>query len=75
MAATLALALRLSAVMPDLYFVAQGERFAPQSIFGVHAEGFPQTMPTELYSRAGNIYQMQLSLPAAPSLKRKCSGA
>ncbi|HIT19751.1 MAG TPA: SpoIVB peptidase [Candidatus Fimivivens faecavium] len=59
----------LQLILPDRYYVVQGESFSLGGLFGLKAEGFSQTMPLEVYSRAGNSYQMQLTLPGGPVVK------
>ena len=56
----------LQLILPDRYYVVQGESFSLGGLFGLKAEGFSQTMPLEVYSRAGNSYQMQLPRPGGP---------
>lgn len=65
----LALSLYLSETLPDHYYVVQGDSFAISSRLGIQATGFTQNMPVEVYSRAGNEYKMQLTLPGGPVIK------
>lgn len=65
----LGVALALQAILPDLYYVAQGETFSLPGLFGIQTSGFCQQMPLDLVSRAGNRYRMQLSLPGGAVVK------
>jgi stage IV sporulation protein B len=65
----LGLALSLQVMLPDQYYVAQGEFFSLPGLYGIRASGFSQQMPLELVSRAGNSYRMQISLPGGAVVK------
>ena len=68
--ATGAVVLGLSAMMPDCYYVAQGESLSIKSELPITATGLCQTMPVEVYSRAGNSYKLNLTLSGGPVIKQ-----
>ncbi len=60
----------LQSVLPDRYYVAQGERFSLNGGWlGIKSSGWVDDMPSELVSRAGNEYAMRLSLPGGAVIK------
>lgn len=60
----------LQIMLPDRYYVAQGERFSIDGGWlGIKTNGLVQEMPSELVSRAGNEFPMQLSLPGGAVIK------
>ncbi|MEG1849025.1 MAG: SpoIVB peptidase [Oscillospiraceae bacterium] len=61
--------LSLAVMMPDTYYVAQGEQFGIHSSLGIRVTGLTQQMPLEVYSRAGNRYRMDLELPGGAAIK------
>ena len=67
----LAVLLCLQIMLPDRYYVAQGERFSLNGGWmGIKSSSWVDEMPSELVSRAGNEYSMRLSLPGGAVLKR-----
>ncbi len=64
-----ALAIGLQLGLPSRYYVVQGNRFTPGEAFGVAASGLVDQIPLEVYSRAGNSYTMNLTLPGGIRVK------
>ena len=52
----------LGALLPDHYYVAQGQRLILPGLWGIRAQGWADRMPDELLCRAGNRYSTTLSL-------------
>lgn len=70
MLALLAVLLTLQMMLPDRYYVTQGERFSLNGGWlGIKSSGWVDSMPAELVSRAGNEYAMRLSLPGGAVIK------
>ena len=61
--------LGLSSVMPDCYYVAQGESLEIRSDINIIATGLSQSLPIEVYSMSGNSYKMNLTLGGGPVIK------
>ncbi len=65
----LGLTLILGALLPDNYYVAQGQRLILPNLLGVRAAGWADRIPDELLCRAGNQYSTTLSLWGGPVIK------
>ena len=66
----LAAVLVLDAILPDRYYVAQGEEFSfPNGDFDIKVNSWAETIPQELLSKPGNSYSMRLSLPCGAMIK------
>lgn len=66
----LAVLLCLQMMLPDRYYVAQGEHFSLNGGWlGIKSSGWIENMPSELVSRAGNEYLLRLSLPGGAVIK------
>ena len=59
----------LGALLPDHYYVAQGQRLILPGLWGIRAQGWADRMPDELLCRAGNRYSTTLSLLGGPVIK------
>ena len=66
----LAAVLVLDTILPDRYYVAQGEEFSfPNGDFDIKVNSWAETIPQELLSKPGNSYSMRLSLPCGAMIK------
>lgn len=62
--------LTLDAVLPDRYYVVQGEEFTfPDSEIAIRSDCWAKSIPDDLLSRVGNCYSMKLSLPCGAVIK------
>lgn len=65
-----AFAVYLQVVLPDKYYVVEGESFSINGRYNISATGLADSLPKELYSKAGNSYNMKLSLPMSVAIKQ-----
>ncbi|WMJ83630.1 SpoIVB peptidase [Oscillospiraceae bacterium LTW-04] len=66
----LAILLCLQIMLPDRYYVTQGEHFSLNGGWlGIKSSSWVDNMPPELVSRPGNEYAMRLSLPGGAVIK------
>lgn len=65
-----ALALYTQSILPDHYYVAAGETLTINSTLPITSEASRGSMPVEVYSAAGNSYNVDLRLPYGIEIKQ-----
>ena len=60
----------LGYILPDRYYVAEGEEFCfPDEKLNIRTSSWAETIPRKILSKPGNSYSMKLSLPCGAMIK------